>query len=475
MTLPARVKMYDNNIGRAIVICPQCGENNSNTFRFCGMCGTLLEARRPANATVSNPPAAPSKIVSVPEPQRPVLQNPLQNVAENFERPANRPVPPISGPSILGLNQIDQKAPVVNRPGLDRPSLDRPNLDRPSYDRPNLDRPSFDQVGPDRATPIRPALGQQPGLGQSSPSQYGFNQPDPIRSGPGSASDRSFTGLESFFEPEEPRKNGPLRILLLVVLLAALAGAGWWTYGYLDTAESRKSLATAGTGVSGKTTGTAAESPTATTNATTTETSNNSNNKPVAPPAAQNSAPPSDAGSSQVPAAATAPETDTPSESANPGPNTPTKDAQAEPKPAAKAAPIIPRVPLRDKSAERSKSHVTASSAAKPPESAATDTGTADFQKGEAYLYGRGAPENCDQAVKYMKSASAKSSAKAKSAFGTMYATGHCVPRDLPTSYLWFAMALREDPNNQILEKDLSAIWNQMTPPERQMATRMKQ
>ena len=88
---------------------------------------------------------------------------------------------------------------------------------------------------------------------------------------------------------------------------------------------------------------------------------------------------------------------------------------------------------------------------------------------------GRGVAENCDEAVKNLKAASAKSNAKARSAFGTMYATGHCVPRDLPTSYLWFALALQVDPNNQILEKDLSAIWNQMTPPERQTATRMKQ
>ena len=109
------------------------------------------------------------------------------------------------------------------------------------------------------------------------------------------------------------------------------------------------------------------------------------------------------------------------------------------------------------------------------PAPATADTGDADFRKGEAYLYGRGAPENCDEAVKYLKAASAKSNAKARSAFGTMYATGHCVPRDLPTSYLWFALALRVDPNNQILEKDLNAVWNQMTPPERQMATRMKQ
>lgn len=103
------------------------------------------------------------------------------------------------------------------------------------------------------------------------------------------------------------------------------------------------------------------------------------------------------------------------------------------------------------------------------------DNGDAAFRKGEAFLYGRGAAENCDEAVRNLKAASAKSNAKARSAFGTMYATGHCVPRDLPTSYLWFALALRIDPNNQILEKDLSAIWNQMTPPERQMATRMKE
>jgi hypothetical protein len=56
-----------------------------------------------------------------------------------------------------------------------------------------------------------------------------------------------------------------------------------------------------------------------------------------------------------------------------------------------------------------------------------------------------------------------------------MYSTGHCVPRDLPTSYSWFALALRADPSNQILEKDLVAVWNQMTPPERQMATKAKQ
>jgi TPR repeat protein len=106
---------------------------------------------------------------------------------------------------------------------------------------------------------------------------------------------------------------------------------------------------------------------------------------------------------------------------------------------------------------------------------ASDDKGDASFRKGTAYLYGQGAPQNCDEAVKNLRAASAKQNAKARSTFGTMYATGHCVPRDLPTSYSWFALALRADPNNQILEKDLVAVWNQMTPPERQMAAKMKQ
>lgn len=102
------------------------------------------------------------------------------------------------------------------------------------------------------------------------------------------------------------------------------------------------------------------------------------------------------------------------------------------------------------------------------------DNGDADYRKAEAYLYGQGISENCDQAVKYLKVASAKQNAKARSMFGTMYATGHCVPRDLPTSYGWFALALHVDRNNQILEKDLTAVWNQMTPPERELATKSK-
>ncbi len=279
--------------------------------------------------------------------------------------------------------------------------------------------------------------------------------------------EKSFSGLDSFFEPEQPEqpKTGAWRILMLVALLAALGGAGWWTYtNYLGVTEGRKP---------GAATSSATEAPAEET---------------TAKPAAKDAVPALDAGSSQA-VAPPAGVPEGPSENVSAGPGSAPKTVDATPKSKAKPAipakpapakPAIPRIALGDKSAEKHEHKVTSAQAAKlpapvaPVASATPDLGAAAFRKGEAYLYGRGVPENCDEAMKYLKAASAKSNPKARSAFGTMYATGHCVPRDLPTSYSWFALALRVDPNNQILEKDLNAVWNQMTPSERQVAIKAK-
>jgi TPR repeat protein len=371
------------------VICPKCGENNSDNFRFCGMCGTLLEARRPAGTPLPNASQAIApRITNAPEPLQPL-------VMEDTTGSANRQVPPLSGPSMLGLNRVD-----ANQTGPNQPSLNQANLN------------------------------------QASPNQPSMNL---LR-------DEAFSGLDSFFEQEQP-KTGGRRMLLMAALLAALGVAGWWTYAnYLSPAESRR-------------------------------------------PTAVVVAPTPDAGSSQAAAPAPVPVPERPSENASAAPDStrptadrPAADAEAKPAlgekptPAAVTPPASrPKIAPRERIATKPAASIASRKATNVPAPAAADTGDAEFRKGEAYLYGRGMPENCDEAVKYLKAASAKSNPKARSAFGTMYATGHCVARDLPTSYLWFAMALRVDPNNQILEKDLSAVWNQMTPPERQTATRMKQ
>ncbi len=268
--------------------------------------------------------------------------------------------------------------------------------------------------------------------------------------------ERAFSGLDSFLEPEEP-KTGGRRIFLMILLLAALGGAGWWIYtNYLATGENRKTETTAAN---------PSETPADTPSQSETQTPS----KTTAAPNTSNSqaAAPSSSSVPEGPSENAGPTPDTAGSSPDAVPEKPAVVAKAPAAPAA-AAPISKREARREARPANPKT-------AKPPAPEPEDTGDAAFRKGEAYLYGRGAPENCDEAVKNLKAASAKSNAKARSAFGTMYATGHCVPRDLPTSYTWFALALRADPNNQILEKDLTAIWNQMTPPERQLATRMKQ
>ena len=92
--------------------------------------------------------------------------------------------------------------------------------------------------------------------------------------------------------------------------------------------------------------------------------------------------------------------------------------------------------------------------------------------EGEKYLYGDGVPANCVRARQDLLAAAEHSSAKAQSAMGTMYATGHCETRDLPLAYRWFARAQLQNPSNRIVEEDMRVLWNQMSPEERKLATR---
>ncbi|HTA25845.1 MAG TPA: hypothetical protein VK763_20105 [Terriglobales bacterium] len=90
--------------------------------------------------------------------------------------------------------------------------------------------------------------------------------------------------------------------------------------------------------------------------------------------------------------------------------------------------------------------------------------------QGEDYLYGHGVPADCGRAGKSLLAAAAQSSAKAQSVLGTMYATGHCVTRDVPLAYRWFAKASHQDPGNVRVQQDLVVLWQQMTPEEREVA-----
>lgn len=370
------------------MICPNCGEDNSAAFRFCGMCGTPL-ASQPLvpGAAATSPNPAPGAVPGAHQARERRTDERVVPVLLEMPQKAESQAAAIAGPSLLGLG-------------------------------PDLDAGATAKSG-----------------------------------------ERPFNGINSFLEPEEPKTSGR-RIVLLLAMLVALGAAGWWAYSNFVGATSRSARAAlANQGAATSNPGAAPAPP------------NTAAAKPQELPAGPAPSPAASASQPGTPVSAAhpaaAPDKKAQAASAKPSPP-PAKKQSASPKAAESVKPAASVTAPRPNTAH-SEPPAPASGA-----TAAPSGGEADYRKGEAYLYGRGVAENCDEAVKHLKAASAKQNAKARSTFGTMYATGHCVPRDLPTSYGWFALALHVDPSNQILEKDLTAIWNQMTPPERQMATKMK-
>lgn len=399
------------------MICPRCGENNPDNYKFCGMCG--------AN---------------------------LLNASQAAEKPAAKASTDTSQAARSQGMAFSRMEP---RGGVKPGTL---TIDEP--------RPSRPAEPPRTEGPVEPIAG---------PSLLGLNQPTPetIR-------ETTFRGMTNYYPEERHPAWG--RILLTLIFIVGLVAVGWWRYkNYGVPGHGMPSWLSAMNKTNPPSDNrppeygakSAGQSPNQNTDQNKNQTSDQ--NKAAASGETQ-------ATTNQTPDAAnTADQSNTGSEKSSDGKPADNKSADASSAKAADknnetedtaSASAKPAKPAKPTSTSADEDNSAPAPKLKP--AAASAEGDGLFRKGEAFLYGRGVPESCSQAIRYLKSASDKSSAKARSTFGTMYATGHCVPRDLPTSYRWFALALQADPNNSILEKDLGAIWNQMTPPERQLATKLK-
>ena len=293
--------------------------------------------------------------------------------------------------------------------------------------------------------------------------------PEPAREKPvGKVSGPSFLGLAdepdstgAYLLEDEVSKSHWGRYLVLLIMVGALGAAGWHWRGEVrayvvahlaqrpssnQSEQASSPAASISTSASEAAPGVPSASDTSSEKPKT-----GVGDMPTTPPAAQTAAPPvSSAANSEQPSAAPAP--------AEPNP----KQDQI----AGGTAPAAEEAPRTESAADKpSKSKVTETSA---PSSSADQLEA----EGERYLYGTGVSSNCGRAETDLQAAAEQGSSKADSVLGTMYATGHCVNRDLPLAYRWFAMALKRDPGNARLQDDLRVLWNQMTPEERQVAMR---
>jgi TPR repeat protein len=107
-------------------------------------------------------------------------------------------------------------------------------------------------------------------------------------------------------------------------------------------------------------------------------------------------------------------------------------------------------------------------------EDSSASEGEALLTQGERYLYGNGVAQNCGRAQDSIRAAADHASVQALTDLGTMYSTGHCVRKDLPTAYRWYVKALHQQPSNARISSDLQALWNQMSPTEKRAATQAR-
>jgi hypothetical protein len=403
------------------VRCGRCGNENSGDNRFCGMCGASLVA----NEAV---PVTASPIISVP---RIAAQSvPATRVTPPSFSPSSNPSPVINGPSFLGLN---------------KPTDGRGN-DRLRHSSDNLD--------------------------------YLLDDDD-----------------------DEP-KRGWGKLAVAVIALALIGGFGYlrWKQGgfnFLKPAPvaqpSQAAPDSAGQA------GTAATPDAASPNNASANTANPNpaSPNPPAPDAAApnppnpNPATPDAAASGSTPAPATGGTASSGAEGSAQQP--PPANATAAPStPADNPPPAKPEDNAsRDKSTD---SDSTENSAAEPAKSGSDQAAEAKpsatrtrerkptpatpadpTPEAERYVYGRGVRQDCDRGLRLLKPAAAQSNAKAMIALGALYSSGTCTPRDLPTAYRWFALALHKQPDNQPLQDDLQKLWTQMTQPERQLAIKLTQ
>jgi len=304
----------------------------------------------------------------------------------------------------------------------------------------------------------------------------------------------SFLGLSSgpssdhaeYLLDDEASSSGHGRMYLALILLVIAAGLlGWrWYYGGFPWQQRSSAPAvttTAQTNGSGNTTSApnsqtpAPQAAPSTTPSAVTPGQANTQNPPATNPATASAAS-ADKAAANTSTDAASSETSSSSASAVAPPatagNADTGASQAsqeqQPDQTTPAVEAKKTAPAKRTSARAAKRAVDR--AALSDEDSSASEGEALLTQGERYLYGTGVPQNCGRAQSSLEAAADHGSSRALSDLGSMYSTGHCVRRDLPTAYRWFVKALHQQPANNRISTDLQVLWNQMTPEEKQAA-----
>jgi hypothetical protein len=427
------------------VRCGRCGNDNAEGNRFCGMCGAPLAAKTEspgmAQPTASTANIAMPRQAAVPAQSVTKQTGPVQTVSlQSVSRSAPSPTGQIASGSSTAERRVAPVAPssVGQRT---EPVIAGPSFLGLSTPGPASDRHTHSHAGRD---PLQP----------------------------------SSANLDYLLDDEEEPKRGSGKLILVVVALALALGFGYlrWKQGGFDwlNASNKKPAPTSTSDAVPNADSGAASSPDAT-------APHLGSSSGGSAPAAGGTAP----GATDSSAAQPTPSQDNSQTAATQ--NTPAQNAptSAPPNEVQRTNPGAPNV-ATDSAAQPASSDseqsppaesLTAKATARKP-AAAKPTAARPYDsvaEAERYIYGRGVRQDCDHGMRLLRPAAQQSSPKAMISLGALYSTGTCTPRDLPTAYRWFALALHKQPDNQALQDDLKNLWEKMTQPERQLAIKLSQ
>jgi hypothetical protein len=441
------------------VRCPRCGNENPETNRFCGMCGaTLLQAGQTAAATPAQSTTSPFnekrvEVGSQPTAARPASPaTPVPTAARPAapSAPTREGAPMVTGPSFLGLNQpASSQSTSRGRAGTgNRLSID-PNA-QPSSRNLNylLEDDEPNRGGAAKYVVILVALALAAGLGYLRWRNQGFGWLNPHAEKPAAATQSSDNGNPASSPPATNNNASPASSPAAPSGNAAQSGGALSAPATPSPAPSSPTTSVPATSAPVN----SAQTPNTNTNSAPNAATPTSGN----PAAAETSSPSSSQSSAGQPSS---PQASSPASS--------TQSAESKTADSAEGASAATDQTTADE--DRAKPSAIKPSEAKPAKPVDV---VAEAQK---YLYGKGVPQSCDRGLKILKPAADHANAKAMIGMGALYSAGLCTPRDLPTAYRWFAMALRKDPSNQDVQTDLEKLWGEMTQPERQLAIKLSQ
>lgn len=440
------------------MFCDQCGSENPNHNKYCGECGAKVE---PANGKAPEPVHAPIGPVSSAF-RREVEQQQLR-----LQRLEEQPVRSYSDLATSSAESAPDAETMVDRPSTTSEEATVVRTREDATYPTSLEQATY----PADETAYEPTQDTI-----SGPSFLGLSGPAP--------SERQDL---SYLYEDDAKPGRARKMLALVIALGFIAFIGYeWkqnpNWQTTIVGKLRKSQANAGaSNVPPAESASAAQSPASASPAQTanSETSREQASSAVPNGAAQQSS--QKAGTPLGPSASSLP-ANGPGSSDDQNP----VSAQATPRPDksvaetnstgsvgeqeavdtenadAVAKPAPERTTAKKPGSTRTGRTTTQAKAEQPDE--------ALVKKADAFLYGRGVPRNCQQALVYLRTAANRGNAMARSRLGGLYATGHCVPLDRAEAYNWFTLSRDAGGNNVWVQRNREILWTKMTADEKARA-----